>query len=151
MDKRLMHYQFPRDQIRLEGTMAELPGKVAAVVEDSTDAAIVAAILAAARAEGVTDLYLMDKTFILDAIREKRERENPRPLTIQELIQMQDQPVWLEYQKYPELNRWGVVEGVSEIDGKKYLYLRGEWGYCEYEKGVIAYRHKPKEDTHEQM
>lgn len=78
MDKRLMHYQFPRDQIRLEGTMAELPGKVAAVVEDSTDAAIVAAILAAARAEGITDLYLLDKTFILDAIREKLEREKPR-------------------------------------------------------------------------
>lgn len=75
MDKRLMHYVFPRDQIQLDGTMAELPGKVAAVVEDSTDAAIVAAILAAARAEEVTDLYLIDKTFILDAIREKLERE----------------------------------------------------------------------------
>ena len=82
MDKRLMHYQFPRDQIQLDGNMAELRGKVAAVVEDSTDIAIVAAILAAARAEGVTDLYLLDKTFILDAIREKRERENPKPLTI---------------------------------------------------------------------
>ena len=74
MDK-LMHYQFPRDQIQLDGTTAVLHTKVAAVVEDSTDAAIVAAILAAARAEGITDLYLMDKTFILDALREKLERE----------------------------------------------------------------------------
>lgn len=75
MDKRLMHYQFPHDQIQLNGTMAEVRAKVAAIVEDSTDAAIVAAILAAARAEEVTDLYLMDKTFILDALREKLERE----------------------------------------------------------------------------
>lgn len=75
MDKRLMHYEFPRDQIQFDGTMVELPGKVAAVVEDATDAAIVAAILAAARAEGVTDLYLIDKTFILDAIREKKQKE----------------------------------------------------------------------------
>lgn len=81
MDKRLMHYEFPRDQIRLDGNTAEYRTKVAAVVEDSTDAAIVAAILAAARAEGVTDLYLMDKTFILDALREKLEREKPKPMT----------------------------------------------------------------------
>ena len=75
MDKRLMHYEFPRDQIQLDGTTVELRTKIAAVVADTTDAAIVEAIIAAARAEEVTDLYLLDKTFILDAIREKLERE----------------------------------------------------------------------------
>ncbi len=81
MDKRLMHYAFPRDQIQLDGTMAELPMKIAAVVEDTTDNVIVAAILAAARTEGVTDLYLLDKKFIMEAIQEKKERENHKPRT----------------------------------------------------------------------
>ena len=148
MDKRLMHYQFPRDQIQLDGTMAEHRRKVAAVVEDTTDAVIVAAILAAARTEGVTDLYLLDKTFILDALREKLEREKPKPLTIQDLIQMQDQPVWVKYLNAPELDRWGIVESASEIDGQTYLFLRGEYGYSEYGKGVVAYRYKPKEVNH---
>ena len=75
MDKRLMHYEFPRDQIQLDGTTVELRTKIAAVVADTTDAAIVEAIIEAARAEDITDLHLLDKTFILDAIREKLERE----------------------------------------------------------------------------
>lgn len=81
MDKRLMHYAFPRDQIQLDGTTAELPQKIAAVVEDTTEKAIVQAVIDAARAAEVTDLYLLDKKFILDAIREKQERESPKPQT----------------------------------------------------------------------
>lgn len=75
--EKLIHYEFPRNQIQIDSYshMAEHHAKVAAVVEDTADDAIVAAVLEAARAEGVTDLYLMDKTFILDAIREKLERE----------------------------------------------------------------------------
>lgn len=148
MDNRLMHYEFPRDQIQLEGTMAELPGKVAAVVEDSTDLAIVAAILAAARAEGVTDLYLLDKTFILDAIREKLEREKPKLLTMDELKKMNGEPVWVV-----ELNYWAVVEvldsgmwaGVpfvnTSIDGVGI-------GWNAERRNLHCYRHRPKEDPH---
>ena len=83
-----------------------------------------------------------------EAVREKLEREKPKPLTIEELIQMQDQPVWVKYLNAPELDRWGIVESASEIGGEKYLYFRGEYGYVEYEKGVVAYRHKPKEVSH---
>ena len=149
MDKRLMHYEFPRDQIRLEGTMAELPGKVAAVVEDSTDAAIVAAVLAAARAEGVTDLYLLDKTFILDAIREKLEREKPKPLTIEELQHMREQPVYVvplpESCRDSNWEEWCVL-------GKDCAYIPGieywHWDLTDYNRTWIAYRHRPKEDPH---
>lgn len=77
MDNRLMHYEFHRNQIQLDGTMAELPQKIAAAVEDTTDKAIVQAVIEAAQANGVTDLYLLDKTFIMDALREKQEREKP--------------------------------------------------------------------------
>lgn len=75
--EKLIHYEFPRNQIQIDSYshMAEHHAKVAAVVEDTADDAIIAAVIAAAQAEGVTDLYLLDKTFILDAIREKLERE----------------------------------------------------------------------------
>lgn len=142
MDKRLMHCEFPRDQIQLEGTMAELPGKVAAVVEDSTDAAIVAAILAAARAEGVTDLYLLDKTFILDAIREKKERENPRPLTLEELRGMKaGEVIW--HESLQGLDGCWIVLRNHDIK-----MFQTEITAIRYGKTWTAYRHKPKEDPH---
>ena len=84
--KELMHYEFPRDQIQLDGTMAELSFKVAAVVADTTEKAVVQAIKEAAQANGVTDLYVMDKKFVLDALQEKLERENPKPLAIAVLL-----------------------------------------------------------------
>ena len=39
-----------------------------------TDQAIYEAIITYAKNEGVTDLYLMDKQFVMDAIKEKLER-----------------------------------------------------------------------------
>ena len=41
----------------------------------ATDRALINAIIARAKAEGVTDLYVLDDEFILAAIREKLERE----------------------------------------------------------------------------
>ena len=145
MDKRLMHYQFPSPDLQIHGTMAELDRKIAAVVEDTTDAAIVQAVKEAARAEGVADLYLLDRKFIMDAIREKKERENPKPLTIKDLIKMQDQAVWVQPKGDPLNGSWGVVEGASESEGKTYLYLWDAHGYCLIGDEYEAYRHKPKE------
>lgn len=81
MDNPLMHYILLDEQIQFDGTIAKLAQKIAAVVGDTADKAIVEAIIAAARAEEVTDLYMIDKKFILDAIREKQELENQKPLT----------------------------------------------------------------------
>lgn len=84
MDKRLMHYQFVTDHVPVDDTATfsnYLDYKVAAVVEDTADEAIFKAILAAAQAEEITDLYLLDKKFIMEAIREKKERENQKPRT----------------------------------------------------------------------
>ena len=145
MDNRLMHYEFPRDQIQLDGTMAELPHKIAAVVADTTDKTIVAAVLDAARAEGVTDLHLLDKKFVLDAIREKQERENPKPLTIEELHGMIGEPVWVQGPGLPQYGRWAIVE---EAFGNS-LYLVNDFTCHDIGKTWIAYRHKPKEEHHE--
>ena len=49
--------------------------KIHAEVVDRTDTVIVEAIINAAKDAGVTDLYLIDKTFVVDAILEKCRRE----------------------------------------------------------------------------
>ena len=49
--------------------------KIVATCQDLTDKAIVAACIECAKAEGVTDLYLLDRRFVLDALKEKMERE----------------------------------------------------------------------------
>lgn len=145
MDKRLMHYQFPAERLQLEGTVVNLQMKVAAIVEDSTDEAIVNAVLEAARANDVTDLYLLDKTFILDAIREKKERENPKPLTIVELRQMNRQPVYVvpqdEFHDRKYWEEWCVLDSDEAIPpGIEYW----SWALEDYGKTWTAYRHKPK-------
>ena len=76
----LMHYQFPYQDSVIDGTMVEIERKVAAIVEDTTEEAIVRAVKEAAMANGVTDLYLLDQKFIMDAIREKKEREQPKTI-----------------------------------------------------------------------
>lgn len=55
--------------------MYQVEAKVAAQVIDMSEDAIVQAVINAAKEEGVTDLYLMDKKFVLDALIEKMQRE----------------------------------------------------------------------------
>lgn len=135
----LMHYIFPHEPLQLDpdGTI-DINKKIAAVVEDAADVTIVAAVLAAARAEEVTDLFLIDKTFIMDAIREKQERENPKPLTIEELREMNGEPVF-----------------IRKLDGDQSFWMlaypdavsnRLGWlDYRNYGSAWVAYLHKPKE------
>lgn len=52
-----------------------------------------------------------------------RKDEKNKPLTIEELIGMQDKAVWVQPKGKPLWGYWGVVEGAIELDGKKYLYL----------------------------
>lgn len=143
MDNRLMHYEFPHEppQLDPDGTI-DINKKIAAVVEDATDKAIVAAILAAARAEEVTDLYLIDKKFIMDAIREKQERENPKPLTIEELREMNGEPVWVA-----EFHVWAIIE-VDDVGGWKGVPFAHGWNFnWNLDKKLLhCFRHKPKED-----
>ena len=124
---------------------------ISVMVADMTDSAIVAAIIEAAKESGVTDLYLMDKQFIADALREKAEREDPKPLTLDELKQMNGEPVWIwnksqkptcvlcvfgQFQQEPLFVNYDFVkEDSTHI--VKYDRIK-KWGYR-------FYRHKPKE------
>ena len=86
------------------------------------------------------------------ALREKAEREDPKPLTLEELRQMDGEPVWLKVidkndSRNPHRSEWSEV----------FLWVQNIsfWRFgneCEiepnpdnYGKTWLAYRHKPKE------
>ena len=88
------------------------------------------------------------------ALREKAEREDPKPLTFEEALTATD-PIWikdLRPEADPRLTGWGeigtyyatgdkVCRGFMAVDDYEHL-LRSEYGVT-----WIAYRHKPKEVT----
>lgn len=53
---------------RIEGDTYRIAGKIAANCVDMADKVIVEAIIAMCKDEGVTELYLLDKKFLLNAI-----------------------------------------------------------------------------------
>lgn len=68
-----MHYHFEQPIDILEAPI-NYKQTIQAQVIDMTDRLILDAIIQAARENGVDDLYVIDKTFILEAIAEKIER-----------------------------------------------------------------------------
>lgn len=85
-------------------------------------------------------------TMAIDALQEKAEREDPKPLTIEELRQMDGCPVYvvpLEPDK-KEWEEWCVMDGEDAyVPGIEYW----AWHINKYDVTWIAYRHKPKEDA----
>ena len=79
------------------------------------------------------------------ALQEMQERQYPKPLTVDQLKEMVDEPVWVQPPKMPEHGRWGIVESAGEYDGDKVLWLHNDYT-CHYlGKSWVAYKHKPKE------
>ena len=60
------------------------------------------------------------------------------PLTLDELRQMDGEPVWVQSPGVPEYGRWAIVEGV----GENCLFLRDDFTCHDYGKTWLAYRHK---------
>jgi len=73
------------------------------------------------------------------ALRAQQERENPKPLTLEELREMDGEPVYLD------LDTWAIVK----YDVGDPLLVFNEGSPCDaklwYEKIEPAYRNKPKE------
>ena len=97
----LMHYEFPENRSRFDSAIAT----IAAQVADTTDGVIVQAVIKAASDMGITDLYLIDKKFIQEALSEKLARAKNDPRTIEELRQMDGEPVWIA-----DTQEWGIVK-----------------------------------------
>ena len=60
------------------------------------------------------------------------------PLTLDELRQMDGEPVWVQSPGVPEYGRWAIVEGV----GENCLFLRDDCTCHDYGKTWLAYRQK---------
>jgi len=92
----------------------------------------------------------------LAALQEKAERENPAPLTKEELYQLDDEAVWCVETDIPVANGfWGLLS-VEEEDEVEPGEERGFWcynpvyyneplDYESYGKEWTAYRYKPRE------
>lgn len=79
------------------------------------------------------------------ALREKAERENPRPLTLEELRQMHGEPVWMEDEKV-----WGIIDVDEYGQWKNKPFITFYWKSvrCNWNievRGLTCYRNKPKE------
>ena len=143
----LQHYdlrQMQAENIELRGHHYTV-ANIAAQVADMTDTVVTEAVIHAAADAGITDLYLIDKTFIREAIQEKLDRENPRPLTLEELRQHEGEPVFLVIENIA-VKTWVIVDfvGGERTTFRGGLRLKNEV----YGMAWIAYRHKPKEDPH---
>ncbi len=125
--------------------------RIQAAAIDMTDNLIVQAITQAAKEDGVTDLYLIDKKFAADAIREKLERENPQLLTIEDLKQMNGEPVWVEeLTQIHDHTGWALVKVDDSGICKGIPYVKCDictWNVVT--RNLHCYRYKPKEDHHD--
>ena len=62
-------------EVSPDNTLCQVTHKLLAEVADRTDDVIVQAIIREAERAGVNDLYLIDREYILDALRLKREAD----------------------------------------------------------------------------
>lgn len=83
----------------------------------------------------------------LEALREKAEREDPKPLTIEELRQMNGLPVWVEeLSQRIDNTGWALVEVDDRGTWKGVPFVKCH--VCTWNvifRNLHCYRHKPKE------
>lgn len=144
----LQHYDLHLMQAEKDNQLGHqyTVANIAAQVSDMTDTVVTEAIIHAAADAGVTDLYLIDKAFIQEAIQEKLEREDPQPLTYEELLKLHGEPVYVTVPGKPHRSKWCIVDLISPQPG-----LLGKEYFCPIlvaaTPAVKVYRHKPKEEV----
>ena len=86
--------------------------------------------------------------FIIAALQAQAERENPKPLSLEEMRELSETPVWCA--DNDGNSGWALVSGRDEVcTDANYR----DWEFYEYgwdsKEGWLAYRYKPKEAQHE--
>lgn len=80
----------------------------------------------------------------ITALREQAERDNPQPLTLDELREMDGEPVWITSENGTG-GTWALIRtGKHDVLFACCAYGTSRWA-IEYCKTWLAYRHKPKE------
>lgn len=92
------------------------------------------------------------KVTAMVALLEKMERENPQPLTKDELREMEGQPVWIHTfsskNKKTYISEWALVASVGQTFvtfARCQVHGRIEKMFSEYGKTWLAYKYKPRE------
>lgn len=94
------------------------------------------------REDGLSYYEALDMA--ISALRQQeRLGETNKSLTMDELRQMDGEPVWVQSPGVPEYGRWAIVEGV----GENCLFLHDDFTCHDYGKTWLAYRQKPEEGT----
>lgn len=93
------------------------------------------------------DKFMDAACVALNCLKEKAEQEDPKPLTIEELQQMNGEPVWLEDEKV-----WGIIniDDCGQWKDKPFITFYWRTIRCDWNiesRGLTCYRHKPKEDA----
>ena len=111
--------------ILIECSATELVGAMAEAKNDSE----------AEQIQRYIDAYDM----AISALRQKeRFGEANKTLTLDELREMDGEPVWVQSPGVPEYGRWAIVEGV----GENCLFLHDDFTCHDYGKTWLAYRQK---------
>lgn len=85
-----------------------------------------------------------------DALRAQQQRENPQPLTLEELRQMIGEPIFIK-RKYEAVGQWKILDsyGKCSITEETFNFSDSEFEVLKhYGKVWLAYRYPPKEATH---
>lgn len=67
-------------------------------------------------------------------------------LTIEQLRDMDGEPVWVQTPGIPQYGRWVIVAGVDMKYGQSTLYCQGDYTCRNYGRDWIAYRRPPEGD-----
>lgn len=78
-----------------------------------------------------------------DAIRDQRERENPRTLTLEELREMDGEPVWVELD---DMGIWRIVEIVPNYNSTRLYSVYNAISAEHAIRDGNVYRYPPKEE-----
>ncbi|WP_027399839.1 hypothetical protein [Anaerovorax odorimutans] len=83
------------------------------------------------------------KIIIQDLLQEKAERENPKPLTLEELRERDGKPVWITG-IYSKSGIWTLVE-TKVLSGLVKSFYNTKRYFDDYGINWLAYDHEPKE------
>lgn len=71
------------------------------------------------------------------------------PLPLEQLREMDGEPVWVQTPGIPKYGRWVIVAGVDTEDGQRTLYCQGDYTCRNYGRDWLAYRRPPEGEADE--
>ena len=74
----------------------------------------------------------------------RRTAPENKPLTLEQLRQMDGEPVFVASPGAEEYGHWVIVAGVDDTDGDKTLYCSGDFTCRDYGSVWLAYARKPE-------